>query len=691
MAQGDILAPTNVQAANGHNTGEVIITWDAAAGANFYRIGWLANADFQAAGDDWLERFAYADVAGKTAYTVTRLTPGEDYWFIVASSAVLYGAPIWSAWEFLTLNADQSACPTAEPAPAQPAATATPQPTPAPEERADWWLEGASKHYRGDFPLVATSNPGFWDVHYGGSMNTVLIPSGPRFNQLLEYNPVNPNEIIGDLALSWESYEDGDGFGYVFHLNPAAHFSDGHPVQAEDVVFSIDRITLGQVEEGVVRARTSILNNFVVHGSAEAIDDYTVKIPLRFPASGFLPNLASDYMKIYPKHVAENLTQEQANTSIVQAEAISAINAGAPTGLIGSGPWMLREWEKDYGYSYDRNPNYFKEGRPFFDGLRIFLVRDTARRLSALKAGQVLGTYQPVTGSNRPEDMARLERDTGGRVRAVIPEASDVEAYFLNHDKPPFDDARVRRAMYLAIDRDNAIARAVRGFGKPGTFFAPGVVENLDTLRSENLAFQENRAAALAEARRLLTEAGYPDGFEMTLNVVNTNPSLATAETVAPQLRHDMNINIIIQSTDLARTYVGLRDGVANMSGVGTDIILRDPGDIINQFYLQDVLRNPHNWQDDRVDELISAQNMTVDPAVRQGHLDELAAILHQGESHWLPVLWYSSGGAFDCRIRNYYYPPTVQIIKKWDHVWFEGGEASPCDYNANANPGYRP
>ena len=84
---------------------------------------------------------------------------------------------------------------------------ATPTPVPVPtvmavDVRPDWWIEGGSKLYRGDFPVVATSNPGFWDVHYGGSMNTVLVPSGPRFNQILEYNPVNPKEIIGDLAVS---------------------------------------------------------------------------------------------------------------------------------------------------------------------------------------------------------------------------------------------------------------------------------------------------------------------------------------------------------------------------------------------------------------------------------------------------------------------------------------------------------
>ena len=569
-----------------------------------------------------------------------------------------------------------------EPTPTAPLdATATPVPVPtaiAVDERPNWWQEGESKHYRGDFPLVATSNPGFWDVHYGGSMNTVLIPSGPRFNQILEYNPVNPSEIIGDLAVSWESYEDGEEFGYIFNLHPDATFSDGVPVTADDVVFSIDRITLGQVEEGVLRARTGFLNNFVEHGTAEAIDDKTVKVPLRFPAAGFLPNLASDYMKVYPKHVGEGLSQEDANTGLTQEEAVAAINAGQPAGLIGSGPWMLREWEKDVGYTFDRNPNYFKEGRPFFDGLKIFLIRDTARRISALQAGQVYGTYQPVTGSNRPEDMARLEDDTDGRVRAVILEASGVQAFFLNHTKPPFDDPRVRRAMYLGIDRDTAVEKAILGFGQPGTFFAPGVVEDLAELRANNPAFMEDRTAALEEARRLLTEAGYPDGFEITHNVVNSNPSLSTAETVAPQLREDLNIDIVIQPTDLATMYVGLRDGVANFDGVGTGIILRDPGDIINQFYLQDVLRNPHNWQNDRVDELIDLQNREVDPAARQGHLEELAEILHQGESHWLPVLWYSSGGAFDYRIRNYYYPPTVQLIKKWDHVWFDPDRVMP-------------
>lgn len=116
-----------IQVVNGSNPGEVNITWNAVDGANYYRIGWIAEADSQAAGDDWLERFVFADVAGKTAYTITRLTPGIDYWFIVGSNSERYGEPRWQNWVSLRLNEDQTACPAATPTPSP-----TPAPTPAP-------------------------------------------------------------------------------------------------------------------------------------------------------------------------------------------------------------------------------------------------------------------------------------------------------------------------------------------------------------------------------------------------------------------------------------------------------------------------------------------------------------------------------------------------------------------------------
>ena len=129
-AQSPLAAPTGLTARNGSNPGGVNVRWNSVPGSNYYRIGWIADADYLAAGDDWLERFAFVDVTPKTSYTITRLTPGEPYWFIVASTRERYGANEWSSWTSLTLTDVQSSCPTDFPAP-------SPVPGPAGDYDAD--------------------------------------------------------------------------------------------------------------------------------------------------------------------------------------------------------------------------------------------------------------------------------------------------------------------------------------------------------------------------------------------------------------------------------------------------------------------------------------------------------------------------------------------------------------------------
>ena len=104
--------PSNVGAANGANPGEAVVSWDPVAGASEYRVGWLAVADYQANidNDRWRERFAYSDVNASSSYTVTRLTPGEAYYFITGRKE---GDDIvWSAWATLPLNSGALSCPT---------------------------------------------------------------------------------------------------------------------------------------------------------------------------------------------------------------------------------------------------------------------------------------------------------------------------------------------------------------------------------------------------------------------------------------------------------------------------------------------------------------------------------------------------------------------------------------------------
>ncbi len=126
-AQGTLAAPTNVTAINGSTPGHVVVSWTAVPDAQYYRIGWVAWDDYLAvdgAGRDWLEAFVFVDVEnrGQSSRTVTRLTPGTLYLFIVASNDSQYGSPNWSVWsQALTTTAGTPACPAGpEPQPITP-------------------------------------------------------------------------------------------------------------------------------------------------------------------------------------------------------------------------------------------------------------------------------------------------------------------------------------------------------------------------------------------------------------------------------------------------------------------------------------------------------------------------------------------------------------------------------------------
>ena len=113
LAQSPPSAPTGVAAVNGPESGEVHVSWNRVEGSNYYRIGWIAEADLLEAGEDWLDRFAFVDVTPKTSYPITRLTPGEPYWFIVASMTERFGKAEWSLWTSLILTDVETSCPTA--------------------------------------------------------------------------------------------------------------------------------------------------------------------------------------------------------------------------------------------------------------------------------------------------------------------------------------------------------------------------------------------------------------------------------------------------------------------------------------------------------------------------------------------------------------------------------------------------
>src|SRR4029453_16900159 len=170
----------------------------------------------------------------------------------------------------------------------------------------------------------------------------------------------------------------------------------------------------------------------------------------------------------------------------------------------------------------------FKKGLPFFDGMIFTIVRDYNRRLAAMQVGQAHTTEGPTIGSYGTEDPMRVQRETKGRVRAVyISEA--VQTYLVLHmNKPPFQDVRVRRAIFLAVDRQE-LTKDVRWgesfgcFGSVGTFLpnkGGKIVESPEDL-AQTKGWRQPKTQDLGEAKALLAAAGYPNGFKATPKIGN--------------------------------------------------------------------------------------------------------------------------------------------------------------------------
>ena len=505
---------------------------------------------------------------------------------------------------------------------------------------------------------VGRSNPGQWDTHYCGSLFSCAIQTSPRFNQLVEYNPVEPTQIIGDLAQSWSVNQEGTE--YTFRLHDA-NWHDGMPVTAEDIVYSLDRI----VQPGEIRNRTAALKDFYEHGTATAVDGKTVKVPLIFPGATFLTTIAVDYYAMYPKHVAEKLTQDEANC--------------CPDSLIGSGPWKFKEFKPQVSWEHERNTDYFKPGRPFLDGIKFNIIRDIPRLLAALQLGQVDLT-DGLAPTYSPSRAGPMEKETKGRLRTIV-RPGGTGKFFILTNTPPFDDLRVRRAIFLALNRQEVVETiyCVENTcdAKLGTFFQVDRVELQDELPNVP-GYRLPKDLDIAEAKSLMAEAGFPDGFKADMNM-GTGLSINVGELVSEQLRKSIGIDLTLKPVDTATYHVHIQESTYPITMVGgMGLLINDPSDVLNQVYAFDVEKNPDNWTAPRFAELYKSQISELDAEKRQGQFLEMVEFLRTGASHWIPIVWESNVGLHDYRVQNYHVPQTVQQILKWEHVWWDPDATCP-------------
>ena len=510
----------------------------------------------------------------------------------------------------------------------------------------------------------AYSAPTFFDVHRGAAANDVLWTS-PMYVGLVELNPETDDwlDVRGDLALSWEVTPDG--LSYVFKLQPDAIFWDGEPITAEDVAYSLDRM----VSPDEPRPRAGLIKPY--YKNTEIIDPHTAKVNTKFVSAAFGGFLGSDYMKIYPKHV------------YAPAPDGKGLDPNKLENIVGSGPFKLEKYQKDsFGNfrKFDGYRKYDSEGnqRPYLDGIDTYIILDRGTLEAAVRAKRI----DFSCGGTRMElaDTLALSKEID-EFNIYFDLPGGHRGFWLNTTHAPWNDVRVRRAVHLAIDRQEMIA-AMNPIGSelPGTPMQPGSWFGKTEAEIAKLpGFRQPKDQDIAEAIKLMKEAGYgPDNpYKTTLRYRNVFVFPLQAPVVKAQLAK-IGIELELEQMESAAGFAAWQQADASIALQGTSFTYFEADVVVNTLYMPKGGgvggRNYPNFQpDQKVVDLANKQATELDPIKRAAILQELEDhLLDNMDTSWIGLYW---GGhmrfAWD-HIKNFHQAQSGQGELKFEHIWLD-------------------
>lgn len=437
--------------------------------------------------------------------------------------------------------------------------------------------------FRGDPPHL---DPALTTSYY------MLGAVGPVYDRLLRpkwgayANPTTP-ELVPDLAARWEV--SPDRLVYTFHLRRGVRWHklppvNGRELAAEDVKFSLERYR-GKPLDFLVAPVKSI----------ETPDRYTVRITLKERSPGFLPNLGSSFALITPREVVER-------------------DGDLKKTLIGTGPFILKERVPKTSLTYERNPDFRDAGQPYLDRFRIVVIPDDAAEIAAFRAGEI-----EYFGTN---DLEAIKAILGSHPRTVvhkfhIPAASFHLAFRL--DQKPFSDVRVRRAISMAVNREEMNRLVYAGQGRPYSIGIPWPAA-FDSWPAAD-AYGPYYRFDPRRAKALLQEAGYGQGFKTKLIYFAYGDDRILQSEMIQNYLGAIGIQVEIARLDYGVWIDQYLNG--KYEGMALGFTVPAGGMELGHDWTYDLMRckgvkNSWHLCDPELDKLLEAQREEIDPARRK-------------------------------------------------------------------------
>src|SRR6266404_3652911 len=467
--------------------------------------------------------------------------------------------------------------------------------------------------------------------------NSTEIPMMGVFNNLVVYDQHmaqnSLSSIVPDLATGWSTSEDG--MQLTFRLREGVSWHDGKPFTAKDVQCTWEMLIGKSSEKLRLNPRKSWYNNIE---EITTNGDYEATFVLKRPQPWLIALLASGYAPVYPCHVSPRDMR---------------------THPIGTGPFKFVEFKPNERITVARNPDYWKKGRPYLDGIEYTIIKDVSTRLLSFLSGKddvYFGVTIPQLKDVKSQaPQAICEVFTANVARNLI----------VNRDTPPFDNPDLRRAMSLSLDRKAFIDILTEGQGDVGAVMQPppsglwGMPpEMLQTLPGYHPDVQKSRA----QARTLMEKLGYgPDKhLAVTVSTRNLAPYRDPAVILIDQLKQ-IYMDGVLDTVDTTNWYPKIMRKDYTVGLNVTETAVDDPDPAFYENYVCGAMRNYSGYCNPEVDKLVDEQSAESDVAKRKQLVWTIEKKLADDDAR--PILFYT-------RVANCHYPKVKGLVTQLNSIY---------------------
>ena len=504
-------------------------------------------------------------------------------------------------------------------------------------------VQAAETPRRGGVLLaILGAEPPSLDPHQESTFANIQLVA-PLYNTLLQIDPYSYPKIIGDVATEWKIAPDK--LTYTFKIRQGVRFHDGSVMTAADVKATYDKIVFPP--QGVRSVRK---NAYTAVARIDAPDPGTVVFTLKFPSASLLSNLASPWNVIFPKKYLDKDPNY------------------FKTNVVGSGPFKFKSYTRGSTFEGERNPDYFVKDRPYLDGYKFFISPETSVRASAIRSGRAFIEFRNLPGA----DVEAIKRQLGDKVAVQETPWTAHWGIAVNNTVKPFNDVRVRKALTLGIDRYTAgkVLYPLTGLKNVGGLIRPDSEWGMPEAELQKLpGFWRDAEKSRAEARRLLAEAGYPNGLKVVLK--NRNIKLPYQDWAVFVIQEWKKIGVETEHRPL-ETAAWFADGqnTGNFEAIIAPTVeyTDDPDSFLGR-YATGSTQNWSRFSDPRIDDLFARQSRVIDPVERKRLVNELEKVVLES-AYYMPGLWSTRNVVHWAKVKNYVAPPSHYSNQQLQDVW---------------------